>query len=53
VKPIRFPEEYTDDMWAEYVYLIPEVGPIRWAAVGRGVAPEEWDWQEHEIGQEI
>lgn len=53
IKPQRFPEEYHDDSWAEYVYLIPEVGPIRWAAAERGTAPEEWNWKEHEIGEAV
>lgn len=47
--PMRFPEDYIDDMWAEYVYLIPETGPLIWAAVKRGVPTENWDWQRHEL----
>jgi hypothetical protein len=51
VKPYRFPEEYSTDMWAEYVYLIPEEGPLIWAAAVQGKPTEEWDWQRHEIGE--
>lgn len=47
--PMRFPEEWEPDSWCEYVYLIPEVGPIRHAAVQRDVKPEEWDWKEHGV----
>lgn len=47
--PVRFPEEWEPDSWAEYVYLIPEVGPIRYAEVERGVKPEDWNWKEHEV----
>lgn len=46
---LRFPEEYNDDSWCEYVYLIPEIGPIRYAEIQRGVKPEAWRWQEHEV----
>jgi hypothetical protein len=48
--PQRFPEEYSDDQWAEYVYLIPEEGPLIWAEVQRGKPTEEWNWQRHEVG---
>lgn len=45
--PLRFPEEYNDDSWIEWVYLISETGTIRFAATQRGVKPEEWNWNEH------
>lgn len=51
VKPVRFPEEYSDESWAEYVYLIPEVGPLVWAAAEPGKPTEQWDWQRHEVGE--
>jgi hypothetical protein len=47
--PLRFPEEYDVQTWIEYVYLIPEVGPIRYAAADRSTPPEEWDWKEHHV----
>jgi hypothetical protein len=47
--PQRFPEDYTDDVWAEWVYLIPEVGPIRYAECVHGKPPEDWDWNEHPV----
>lgn len=47
--PQRFPEEYEVKSDVEYVYLIPEVGPILWAAAKYGVKPDDWDWQKHDV----
>jgi len=50
VPPLRFPEEYSTDAWIEYVYLISEVGPVKFVNVPHGTPPEEWSWKEHHIG---
>ena len=42
--PVRFPEAWSDDYWADAVYLLQGDGSIRWAVPGDD-APDTWAWR--------
>ncbi len=42
--PIRFPDNWSEDYWADYVYLIEDDGSIRWARTTQR-APQDWRWK--------
>ena len=50
--PVRFPDGWSEDFWADAVYLIGDYGSIRWAEpceCGQ-CGPQRWEWREWQAG---